>query len=267
MVFRLPQRKENSHKGTFGKVLNIAGSKYYRGAAYLSSVSALKVGCGYVVLCSCDEVLDAVTVQAPEVVLSPLEELSQKIKEADVIEIGCGLSTSLEAKSIVKKVLSSKIKVPVVVDADGLNILAGMRKPKLPENLIITPHPKEASRLLNVEIEKILTNTEYYAKELSKKFNCTAVLKTNETIVSSTDCKTYKNITGNSALAKSGSGDVLTGMIAGFLAQKMESFEACKLAVYLHGLAADIVRNDLTEYGVLVSDLIRYIPSAIKKLI
>ncbi|MBP3924874.1 NAD(P)H-hydrate dehydratase [bacterium] len=267
MAFRLPPRKENSHKGTFGKVLNISGSRYYRGAAYLSSVSALKIGCGYVVLCSCDEVLDAVTVQAPEVVLSPLEELSEKIKEADTIEIGCGLSTSLEAKNIVKKVLSSKVQVPVVLDADGLNILSGLKKPKLPENLIITPHPKEASRLLGVEIEKIITNTEFYAKELSKKFNCTAVLKTNETIVSSVECRTYKNITGNSALAKSGSGDVLTGIIAGLLAQKMDIFEACKLAVYLHGLAADIARNDLTEYGVLASDLIRYIPSAIKKLI
>src|SRR5574344_663513 len=148
MAYKLPQRSINSHKGTFGKVLNIAGSRYLRGAAYLSSVSALKVGCRYVVLASSDEVLSAVAGLTPDVVLAPLDDLNKLIKEADVISIGCGLSQSLEAKRLFRRLLSAKPKCPVVIDADGLNILSTMRKPLLPENLILTPHPKEASRLL-----------------------------------------------------------------------------------------------------------------------
>lgn len=254
----LPKRDENSNKGTFGKILNISGSEYMSGAAYLSSVSALKVGAGYVELASEERVLNAVATLAPEVVLAPIDKISEI--SATVLLIGCGLSTSKKAKDIFNMVIPSEI--PTVIDADGLNILSQTNL-KLNKNVILTPHPKEASRLLGCTLEEILNNMEKSAQKISEKFNCITVLKSHRTIITDGE-KIYHNTTGNSALAKAGSGDVLAGMISGLLAQKMNSFDAAVLGVYLHGLAGDIAKNDLTAYGVLASDTIRYIPYAIK---
>ena len=266
---KLPKRSENSNKGTFGKVLNISGSEYMTGAGFLSSVSALKVGAGYVELASCERALNVVATLAPEVVLAPLSKIPELISNATVLLIGCGLSTSDTAKRIVKTVLPAQI--PTVVDADGLNILAespeilhSTKNDKI-KNLIFTPHPKEASRLLGCELEDILADMEGSAKKICEKYNCITVLKSHNTIVSDGN-KIYKNTTGNSALAKAGSGDVLAGIIAGLLAQKMTPFDASCLGVYIHGLAGDLAKNDLTAYGVLASDTVRYIPNALKKL-
>lgn len=266
---KLPKRSENSNKGTFGKVLNISGSEYMTGAGVLSSVSALKVGAGYVELASCERALNVVATLAPEVVLAPLSKIPELISNATVLLIGCGLSTSDTAKRIVKTVLPAQI--PTVVDADGLNILAespeifhSANNDKI-KNLIFTPHPKEASRLLNCELEDVLNDMENSAKKICEKYNCITVLKSHNTIVSDGN-KIYKNTTGNSALAKAGSGDVLAGIIAGLLAQKMTPFDASCLGVYIHGLAGDLAKNDLTAYGVLASDTVRYIPNALKKL-
>ncbi len=266
---KLPKRSENSNKGTFGKVLNISGSEYMTGAGFLSSVSALKVGAGYVELASCERALNVVATLAPEVVLAPLSKIPELISNATVLLIGCGLSTSDTAKQIVKTVLPAQI--PTVVDADGLNILAespeilhSAKNDKI-KNLIFTPHPKEASRLLNCELEDVLNDMENSAKKICEKYNCITVLKSHNTIVSDGN-KIYRNTTGNSALAKAGSGDVLAGIIAGLLAQKMTPFDASCLGVYIHGLAGDLAKNDLTAYGVLASDTVRYIPNALKKL-
>ena len=266
---KLPKRSENSNKGTFGKVLNISGSEYMTGAGFLSSVSALKVGAGYVELASCERALNVVATLAPEVVLAPLSKIPELISNATVLLIGCGLSTSDTAKRIVKTILPAQI--PTVVDADGLNILAespeilhSAKNDKI-KNLIFTPHPKEASRLLNCELEDVLNDMENSAKKICEKYNCITVLKSHNTIVSDGN-KIYKNTTGNSALAKAGSGDVLAGIIAGLLAQKMTPFDASCLGVYIHGLAGDLAKNDLTAYGVLASDTVRYIPNALKKL-
>lgn len=263
----MPERVQNSHKGTFGKVLNVSGSDYMMGAAYLSSISALTVGCGYVFLCSTERVIDVVAAQRQNVVFCPLSDLENQVRAADVLLVGCGLSTSDEAIEIFRRAINSVGDIPVLIDADGLNILSKMKDLKLPEKLILTPHPKEASRLLGVEVDKILADMEYWAKEISKKFNCVTVLKSHKTVVCSKDLEIYINNTGCSALAKAGSGDVLAGIIAGLLAQKCEEYYAAKLGVYLHGLSGDIAKNDLTEYGVLASDQIRFIPYAIKKLL
>ncbi|MBQ3819031.1 NAD(P)H-hydrate dehydratase, partial [bacterium] len=125
------------------------------------------------------------------------------------------------------------------------------------------PHPKEASRLLKCELKDILNDLEGSAKEISKKYNCITVLKTHNTIVTDGEI-IYTNQTGCSALAKAGSGDILCGMIAGLAAQGLDVYSASKLGVYLHGLAGDLAAKDLTEYAVLASDLVRYIPFAIK---
>jgi len=263
----MPVRPEISHKGTFGRVLNISGSDFMPGAAYLSSVSALTVGCGYVFLSSTQMVINAVSAQTQNVVFVPLSDIKNQLENANVLLIGCGLSQSTQAISVFKVVFNLKPSIPTVIDADGLNILSNTEGIKLPAEAILTPHPKEAARLLNVETEKILADTVFYAKEISKKYKCVTVLKTHKTVVCSKDLDIYVNSTGNSALAKAGSGDVLSGIISGLLAQGCEPFYAASLGVYLHGVCADIAKNDLTEYGVMASDLIRYIPLAIKTLL
>lgn len=263
----LPKRDENSNKGSFGKILNISGSKYMTGAALLSSLAALRTGAGYVELASCKNVLNAVSYQAPEVVLAPIEKIEEIIKNVTVLLIGCGLSTSAEAVEIFTKSikLATENNLPTVIDADGLNILA-THKIKLPQNVILTPHPKEASRLLKCSLDEVLENMENSAKQISDKYDCITVLKSHKTVVCSKE-RIYHNNTGNSALAKAGSGDVLSGIIAGLLAQKMKNFEASILGVYLHGLAGDLAKENLSAYGVLASDTIRFIPLAIKKLL
>ena len=265
MDFKLPERKQNSHKGTYGKVLNIAGSRYMPGAAYLSSVSALKAGCGYCFLCSEESVLLTVANQTQNVVFVPYKDLQRQLKTADVVSIGCGLSTSFKAKQIFRATMKNVGDIPVVIDADGLNILA-KGKFKLPKKLILTPHPIEAARLLNIQTEDILCNVQNRAKEIAIKYNCVVALKTHKTVVTDGE-NVYINESGNSALAKAGSGDVLTGMIAGLLAQGMDLFEATKLSVYLHGLSGELASKKLTEYGVMASDLISFIPNALYEII
>lgn len=264
--FLLPLRQKNSHKGTFGHVLNIAGSEFYTGAAYFSSVSALKVGCGLVTLASMPNVLNTVGMLSPDIIFMPVEKL-KNIDNFQAVSIGCGLSQDKEAVNNFKKVMKllENSEIPLVIDADGLNILSKL-KINLPGNIVLTPHPKELARLLDVEVEKILSEPEVFAKKCSEKYNCTTVLKLHKTIVTDNLGNIYVNNTGNSALSHGGSGDVLTGMITGFLAQNTKPFDACCLAVYLHGLTGELASKDLTEYSTLASDLINYIPNAIKTI-
>lgn len=266
MEFNLPQRKDISNKSTYGRVLNIAGSDYMPGAAYLSSVSALKVGCGYCFLCSTDRVINSVAAQTQNIVFAPLKDLKTQIQKADVIEIGCGLGQN----SISKKIFNDFIKYtpsekPVIIDADALNLISQSPQKFINKgfkNVIFTPHPKEAARLLYVD--DVTENIEEAAKLISKKYNCITVLKTHKTYIYSPDGRQYTNTTGNNALAKAGSGDVLTGIIAGLIVQGTDLFEGACLGVYLHGLCADLAVKDLTNYSVMANDLINHLPSAIK---
>ena len=260
---QLPKRNENSNKGTFGKVLNISGSEYMTGAALLSSLACLRVGAGYVEVASCDNVLRVISSQAPEIVLAPLSKINELIKNSTVLLIGCGLSTSDEAIKIFNNTISRAETIPTIIDADGLNILS-KSKIKLPAQVVLTPHPKEAARLLDCGLSDVLEDFDNSAREITKKYNCVTVLKSHKTVVTSPKGEIYHNTTGNSALAKAGSGDVLAGMISGFVAQGMNIFDASVLGVYLHGLAGDLAKEDLSEYGVLATDTIRYIPLAIK---
>lgn len=271
----LPKRPENSHKGTFGHVLNIAGCENYRGAAFLSSISALKVGCGRVTLASEAEALQASASLSPDIILHPVEKINNEfLNKFQAVSIGCGLSQNSKSKNILKKTIKNlkDTKIPLVIDADGLNILASLphfhkENGQLPLNTILTPHPKEMSKLMNISVENILKQPEYWAKKCSEKFSCVTVLKLHETIITDKSENIYVNKTGNSALSHGGSGDVLCGMIAGFLAQGLNCFEASVLAVYLHGLTAEIASKELTEYSTLASDLLKYIPEAIKSIL
>lgn len=270
MDFKLPERFEISNKASYGRVLNIAGSDYMPGAAYLSSVSALKIGCGYCFLCSTERVINAVAAQTQNVVFVPLKDLENHLNNADVVELGCGLSQDEQAVEIFNRTILKVSKdIPLIVDADGLNILSMNKNNFLKrgfKNVIFTPHPKEASRLLECSLNEVLNNFEDSAIEISKKYNCVTVLKSHRTIVVSPDSKSYKNTTGNNSMAKAGSGDVLAGMISGLAAQGMDLFEAASSGVYLHGLCGDFAKEKLTEYSVMAEDLISYIPNAINYL-
>jgi len=262
--FKMPARPQNSNKGTFGKVLNFAGSRNYIGAAYLSSLGVLKSGGGYVALASEENILNSVSILLPEAVLVSRKEGLKIMDGYTVCLIGCGLSQDKRAVKLLKEVIK-KVKCPLVVDADGLNILA-KENIQLPENSVITPHPAEASRLLGAALEEILADFEGSARKLAEKYNCTVVLKSHRTIVCDKE-NFYINQHGNSALAKAGTGDILAGIISGLLAQKMTPFEGAKLGVYLHSRAGELASEDLTEYSPLASDIIKYLPNAIKELL
>jgi len=274
MEFKLPQRIENSNKSTYGRVLNIAGSDYMSGAAYLSSVSALKIGCGYCFLCSSDRVINSVAAKTSNVVFVPKSGLAQMLTSADVVEIGCGLGNNADSLKTFSIFLDNvNPSTPVVVDADGLNILANNNIDLLYDfnnkkfsNLVFTPHPKEAARLLNCSLNDVLENVEESAKKISTIFNCVTVLKTHNTFVCSPGGQEYTNNTGNNSMAKAGSGDVLTGFIAGLIAQGKDIYEASCLGVYLHGLCGDFAKEELTEYCVMASDLVSYLPKAISSM-
>ncbi len=261
MDYKLPIREQNSNKGTFGKVLNICGSRDYVGAAYLASVSSLKIGAGFSALYSTPDVIRSVSSLLPEAVYY------RKLPDFDMFStvlIGCGLGNQVGLfKKTIKKLASKTI--PVVIDADGLNILSKIQI-TLPPNIIITPHPLEAARLLGCTLDEVLNNLEESAKRLTDKYNCVTVLKTHRTIICSKDM-IFVNQHGNSALAKAGAGDVLAGIIAGLLAQKMNLFEAAKLGVYLHSRAGEIASEELTEYCVLASDIPDYLHKAVKEIL
>lgn len=266
----LPKRIQNSHKGTYGKVLNIAGSKNYTGAAYLSSLSALKVGAGYVTLASSEYVCQIVASMTPDITFLPLtntSELDEKFNEYNVILIGCGLSQDENAQILINYVIkkAKELNKLTVIDADGLNILSKSQIKDLGENFILTPHPKELARLLNLEVEEIQNNREKYVKLASDIFNCSVILKGHNSIISSKE-NFYINKTGNSALSKAGTGDVLSGMIAGFLAQKCPNFDACVISTYIHGKIGEEYSKKNSQFSLLASEMLNFIPKILRKM-
>jgi len=276
-----PKRIQNSHKGTYGHILNIAGSSQYQGAAYLSSISSLRTGAGYCMLASCSDVVNNVASMSPDLTFLDLGQSNYGTvpKEAikylsavanyNVVSIGCGLGQVGGVDELIinffKKNRTSY--TPIIIDADAINACASQKYFKFPLYSIITPHPMELSRLLGVDVKEIQQNRARWAWEASKELDCIVLLKGHETIISVPGGKIFLNHTGNSALAKAGSGDVLTGMIAGFCAQGLNLESAACCAVFLHGIAGEIASKNLSEYSVLASDLIKYIPLAIKAIL
>lgn len=278
VLLHFPKRSQDSHKGTFGHILNISGSMSFTGAAILSSLSALKIGAGYVTLATIDSSANIVHSYTPDIPIIKLKQTTNgtissdntnsviKIsKNYDVISIGSGIGQNEETARFATDFIKANQK-PIIIDADALNSLSEIGIEKIGGNSIITPHPKELSRLINVPTEIIQNNREYYAIETAKSLDTIVVLKGHNTIVTDGE-QIYTNKSGCSALAKAGSGDVLTGMIAGITAQKAKPLYAAILGVYLHGLTGDIASKTLTEYGVLASDLLNFIPNAIKKIL
>ncbi len=277
----LPIRYSNSNKGTYGTVLNIAGCLAYPGAAFLSSIAVLKSGAGLCCLATESNTLSIIASNTPDIIYTNLGTSDKytipkdgvknlgDISKYKAVSIGCGLSTERTTRDFVLKFLNKNLKSdkPFVIDADAINILASTDNMPIPANSVITPHPLELSRIIDMDVEEIQEDRVKAAASAADYLGCMVVLKGKDTVIAAPDEENvYINPTGNSALSKGGAGDVLTGMIAGFLAQGLKMREAVHLAVYLHGRAGEIGANSLTEYSVLSSNLLNFIPAAIKDL-
>lgn len=260
----LPPRKADGHKGTFGKVLVIAGSPKIGGAAYLSAAAAYRTGAGLVKIYTPGENRYALQTLLPEALLElydrekpNLKQLNECISWADVIVIGPGIGTDPVAEKIVNDTIH-KSKVPLVIDADGINILAKNKNwlydKKVP--VLITPHILEMARLAECSKEEIVKDRIDAAKRFTEKYPVLLALKDARTIVAENDQLLYVNTSGNSGMATGGSGDVLAGMMGGLLAQGMDALEAARFAVYLHGLAGDAAAKQMSSYSMTATDIL-----------
>lgn len=276
----IPARPADGDKRAFGSVLDVAGSAHFRGAALLSAEAALRVGAGYVTLACPRFLADIAPARLPDAVLISLRtkggcvrgmeyrRVAHAARRASVIALGCGLSSPTGGTRSLRRFFKrlilaiSATDATVVLDADGLNLLAELQPLALPARLVMTPHERELARLLGLEAESVRADRARFAVEAARKFGAVVVLKGHRSIITDGE-RTFINPTGNTALAKAGTGDVLTGAIAGFLAQGVQALDAARLAVYLHGLAGDLASRELTEYGVLASDLSGYFSRAI----
>lgn len=261
---KLPVRSNNSHKGSFGKVLVIAGSPSISGAAYLAGAASYRMGSGLVKIYTPKENKTAMQTLLPEALLEiydreqpSKEQLTQAIKWADVIVIGPGLGMDAEAEKILQYVICES-KVPLVIDADGINLLAKNKNwiyAKKAE-MILTPHILEMARLLDVSKETVKEQFMKIAEEFVKKYPVTLVLKDARTLVAKNGEYLYVNTSGNSGMATGGSGDVLAGITGGLLAQGMEPVEAARLAVHLHGMAGDKAAEAKGVYAMTARDIL-----------
>lgn len=260
----LPVRDASGNKGTFGKALLIAGSNGMAGAAILAARAAYRTGSGMVKVITAEENRQILQQGIPEALYGSCRQLSESLEWADVIAIGPGIGKEEQAVQCLKTVVE-KSRKPLVLDADALNLLAEDNMKMLSEQLreqgsegrtiILTPHVGELSRLLSCSIPECKENLPGCARALAEQFHGVAVAKDARSIVCKEQGEFYLNTTGNSGMATAGSGDVLTGVITGLLAQGMEALPAAVNGVYLHGLAGELAAKRYTEYGVMAGDI------------
>jgi len=276
----LLQRKTDSSKGDYGKILILAGSSRFSGAALLCAESTLRCGAGLVTIGSPKSInaaliknktKEVMTLPLPEtkegtLSLASFSKIKSFLKNTDVLIIGPGLGKVPATYVLIRKIIR-QAWMPMVIDADALNALAGhLEILKLHKGeVILTPHANEMARLFGIDIELVKKNRKLVAKKYAKYYNSIIVLKGHQSVVTDGDKKFYLNSTGNPGMATAGSGDVLSGVIGAFLAQGLRAFEAAKFATYIHGLAGDLAAKDKTQMGLIASDIIRRIPDALKK--
>lgn len=258
----LPKRNSNGNKGTFGKVLLVAGSVNMAGAAVLAAKAAYRSGAGMVKLITHPDNRMIVQSTVPEALFGTYEDLAESMKWADVIAIGPGLGKSGEALNCLKQVLAES-SLPLIIDADGLNLLAVQEtlQEMLAEQgargrqIILTPHVGELARVMKMSIENLKEELLFHAKHLTKKLHAVLVAKDANTFICREKGASCVNLCGNSGMATAGSGDVLTGVIAGLLAQGMDAFEAASVGVYLHAKAGDKVAAEIGEHACMAGDI------------
>lgn len=276
--YGLPAKRLDQHKYSAGKVFVIAGSGKLPGASFLTTNAVLKCGAGSSVLAFPKSIntlahqkLGSATVLAYEDEMKEylsetnLKELEEKINWANVIAIGPGLGRDESTKNAVIEILKTNKAKKIVIDADAIHALGNEEYKKLNlKGKVLTPHHKEFADMTGIGLDELEKNLLNYGKNFSTGSGCFLVLKGAPTIIFNPAGEVFINTAGNPGLAKFGSGDVLTGMISGFLAQTDEIEEALISAVYIHSLAADLLLEEMTEYGYTSEDLIEEIPNAIK---
>ncbi len=268
----LPDRDPWAHKGSFGKILLLCGSRGYTGAAYLSAMGALRSGAGLTFLGVPESIYDIEAVKLNEPVVFPLSdqdgrlsldalpEILRRLARVDAVLIGCGLGISQDTEQIVRTVLS-RAECPVIVDADGItalkphmDILRGRKAPT-----ILTPHDGEFARIGGSIGEDRMASASAFARENC----CILLLKGHRTCI--TDGHThYRNTTGNPGMAVGGSGDVLAGIIVSLLGQGIDPLKAAACGAWLHGAAGDLCAEELGQYGMLPTDMCRILPRLLK---
>lgn len=282
----ISKRKVDSHKGSYGRVLIIGGSRGMSGSVTLSSKACMRTGTGLIYALVPRSLETIISIKLTEEIVKTatdhgqghftkesLEEILEAAEGMDAIAIGPGMGNNSDNLYLLEKLIEN-IEIPILVDADGINaiamdekILLNRKNRKNRKNtIVITPHPGELSRLIGVSIEDIQKNRIFYSKYTSEKYNVIVVLKGNNTVVCHKD-NIYINKTGNPGMATAGSGDVLTGIITSFMAQGIDPFLASKLGVYIHGFAGDLVKYKKGEYGIIASDIVESIPYAIKLIL
>ena len=275
-----PRRDAAAHKGTFGHVLVIAGSVGKTGAATLASLAAQRAGAGLVTLALPHSLNDIMEVKLTEVMTEPLPETEARTIGREALDrllhlaegktavvIGPGLGTHPSTQKLVRELLPS-LRLPIVLDADGLNALAGHAEVlgQAAGPVILTPHPGELSRLLGVARDEVLRKRIPLAQEVAARFNAILVLKMAHTVITSPKRGAVIVPTGNPGMATGGTGDVLTGLIAGLLAQGVEPSLAAQAGTYVHGLAGDLAAERLGQEAMLAGDLLDRVPEAIRQV-
>lgn len=267
----LPKRNPDGNKGTFGKVLIIAGSKGMAGAAYLNAKAAYSAGAGLVQIYTHEDNRVILQQALPEAIISTYEtfnenQLKQLFDRSDVLLIGSGLGKSDLSEKIFTYAIQYA-KIPSVIDGDGLTLLAeDLSLLEHKKQVILTPHLKEMSRLLQCSVEEVQKNKITVLKNFVREYPIVCAMKDARTFVAADGEDIYINTTGNHAMAKAGAGDVLAGIIVGFLAQKMKCKDACEIGVYVHGLCGDYAQKEKGSYSVLANDLLDAIGHVMRKL-
>lgn len=274
-------RPENSHKGSFGRLVLIAGSDRFPGAVQLAALSALRSGVGLVTAVTTRLAATALAVNAKEATLLPLSSdikgfmtldkvsadvIAELVKKADALLIGPGLGTG-EMRLKVLKIALENAACPIILDADGINLVCGrielLRKAKT--DLILTPHPAELARLSGVPLKVALSDRLFYAQKLSLELNCTVVSKSAGTLIVAKD-NAYLSARGNNGLSRGGSGDMLAGLIASFAAQGHSPVDSALIGVTVQGLACEYVSEETSRRGMIPSDIISSLPMLFKKI-
>jgi hydroxyethylthiazole kinase-like uncharacterized protein yjeF len=263
----LAPRAKGANKGSFGHVLVVGGSCGKTGAPAMAAMAALRAGAGLVTVASAAENLAVIAGHAPEIMTAPLSgNLSEIAAGKDVLAVGPGLGTSAESVEMVRRAFAEST-LPMVLDADGLNALAGAKWTGAAGKLrVLTPHPGEMSRLCGKTIAEIQDDRVTIARSFAMEKQVCLVLKGQRTLIAFPDGRVWINPTGSPAMAKGGTGDILTGLIAGMLAQFPALAEqAVAAAVYVHGLAGELGAGHFGEKSLIATDLLRYLPAALEE--
>lgn len=274
-----PKRTHNSHKGDYGKVFVVGSSCGLSGAALFAADACVKCGSGLVSLGCPRSMNNIFETYMREIMTLPLPEnegklskkslatILEKCNTSDVLLLGCGMGISDDTVSLVSDIIS-EVKIPIVIDADGINALSKninvLKKHNQP--IVITPHFMEFARLTGRSIGYISENAVKCAVEFSKEYNVTTVLKSHNTVVSDENGNYKVNMLGNSGMATGGSGDVLAGAVASFIGQKLSCFDASLFGVFVHSLAGDMSMHEFGMHSMTPTDILNNIPYALKYL-